>query len=139
MVTRKYVKGREGRVEVEDAELEITQWEGSSETDIESFATSATNGKKAAIPGNGQMTGTVQGKISAEEVVSDLLQDGDYIGLKCYITKQTQGTNKKIYVDIPEALIGSLQFGSDPNGGGGATFSFSFTSSGDYDFKHEAA
>lgn len=139
MATRKYVRGRDGRVEVEGAELEITQWEGSSETDIESFGTSATNGKKAAIPGNGQFTGTVQGKISAEQVVSDVLEDGDYVALKLFITKQTQGTNKKIYVDIPEGLIGSLQFGSDPNGGGGATFSFSLTSSGDYSFKHESA
>ena len=139
MSNRKYIKGREGACDANGAELEITQWDGTSETDVESFASSITNGKKVAIPGNGQFQGTVQGKISAEQVLHDVLQDGDEAALKLYVTRQAQGTNKRIYVDLPVVLVSSLQYASDPNGGTGATFSFSFVSSGDYEFKHESA
>lgn len=134
---RKYIKGKDGRVFVGAVELEITQHETTGAVDQESFATSMSGGAKVVVEGNKQCSGSVQGKMSAEQVVSDLLQEGDVVALKLYATQAAQGTNKKIYRDVPEASISDLQFSSDPNGGGGAAFTFNFVSSGLYYFKHE--
>jgi hypothetical protein len=63
---------------------------------------------------------------------------GDTVALKLYLTQAAQGTNKKIYRDVPEAVISNVHYASDSNGGNGATFQFNFVSSGDYSFKHES-
>lgn len=138
MAIRKYIRGKEGRVEVGGTDLEVTQFEYTSETDMETIASSVTNGKKVNIKGNAQASGTIQGKLSAEQVISDLMKDGDTVALKLFLTKSATGTNKKIYLDAPECDISSIQFASDPNGGGGATFQAAFSTSGDYDYKHES-
>lgn len=138
MANRKYIKGKDGRVFVGSTELEITQHESTGECDMESFGTSSTNGKKVAVDGNAQCSGTVQGKVSSDQVLDDLLSEGDEVALKLYLTQAAPGTNKKIYRDLPAVKISSVQYASDPNGGGAASFQFNFISSGDYDFKIES-
>ena len=78
------------------------------------------------------------GKLTADQVLSDLLQEGDEVELKLYATQSAQGTNKKIYRHVPTAVISDVAYASDPNGGGGATFTFNFESNGLYYFKHES-
>lgn len=138
MPTRKYIRGKDGRVFVGLVELEILQHESAGEADHESFATSMSGGSKVVVVGNKQCSGTVQGKISSDQVLVDLLQEGDTVALKLYLTQAAPGTNKKIYRDVPEAVISNVQYTSDPNGGNGAHFQFNFVSSSDYYFKHEA-
>jgi len=138
MTTRRYIRGKDGRCFVGVTELEITDHESTGEADHESFATSMSSGKKVVVAGNSQCSGTVKGKVSADQVLVDLLNEGDTVALKLYLTQSAQGTNKKMYRDVPEAFISNVQYGSDPNGGNGASFQFNFVSSGDYSFKHEA-
>jgi hypothetical protein len=131
MPNRKYIKGKDGRVFVGAVELEVTQHESTGESDTESFGSSMSGGKKVVVVGNGQCSGSVQGKVSAEQVLNDLLTDGDEVELKLYLTQAAQGTNKKIYRHVPAAVIQNVQYSSDPNGGGGASFQFAFIIHGD--------
>lgn len=138
MANRKYIKGKDGRVKVNGVALEITSHESTGECDMESFGTSMTNGKKAAVDGNAQCSGTVQGKVTSDQILDDLLSEGDEVALQLYLTEAAPGTNKKIYRDCPAAKISNVQYASDPNGGGAASFQFNFVTNGDYDFKIES-
>lgn len=134
----KPIKGKDGRVFVGSTEIEITQHESTGETDMESYASSAAGGFKIAVDGNSQCNGSVQGKVTGEQVLTDILKEGDEVELKLYLTQAAPTTSKKVYRHVPTAKISNVQYASDPNGGGGATFQFNFISSGSYQFKNEA-
>jgi len=132
------VKGKDGRVFIGATELEITDHESTGTVDEEMFATSASGGFKLSVDGNASCAGSVKGKITGEQVVSDLLEEGDLVALKLYITQSAPTTGKKIYRDLPSARIKDLMMGADPNGGPAAVFSFNFSSNGPYSIKHES-
>lgn len=132
------IKGKDGRVFIGATELEITDHESTGEVDEELFATSASGGFKFSVDGNKVCTGSVKGKLTGQQVISDLLQEGDLVALKLYITQAAPVTNKKLYRNIASARIKNLMMGADPNGGAAAVFSFNFTSNGTYTWAHEA-
>lgn len=138
------VSGTEGAVMVTatttQKELEITQWDASGDTDISSYGSSKSGGFKRSVKGNRLATGTVQGKIMVDDIVSNLLDDGDEVALELYVDESdTQSPAKKTYLDVPNALISNLTFGVNADSGEASTFQFSFTSDGTYTWTHENA
>lgn len=134
---KKYYKGKSGKVDIEGAALEVTQFEYGAETDVESFASSETEGFKVTIDGNEQASGSLQGKLSEEQVLDEVIKNGDLVGAKLYLTK-VNSVNKKVYLDAT-VRISNIRYSVDPNAGTGSAFTCDWVSHGSYEYKNEAA
>ena len=107
-------------------EIEIGHWSASCKSDVFKYASSKTAGFKRAVVGNAEMTGQVDGKRLSDVPIETLIQNGTIVLLTLNWTAAT-----KISVQV---AIENLDFDVNPETGDIETFSFGFTSDGDWQF-----
>jgi hypothetical protein len=116
------LSGNAGKVKVNAAYLEITHWTYSGATDIHSYNSSETGGDRVTEKGNGQASGTVEGKRMKTTPIETVLKDGDLVTL---LLEFEAGDGITF-----SARISNLDFDVNVDSGELQTFSFNYLSHG---------